>query len=299
MPDGTKPLPEPLLTKHQWSIVAFSWREISLVILKILILDTSLKMTNLILQPHHPGANELNLAWLGVGLLNLLLLIFVMIPTLGWLCQWSKHTWMIWLNKSYESQWADDITRTKPYTFYGMYYTCQCLALIQWSCHILKWKDQHFDKRFVTGYTGNHHVIILTIFCHSVDLVILISSGAVRKIMSKWWHFRISVACSNMIQYCMWYVIIQNNCETKYYTNGEGVMYSRLWINQDKPHISLSQMSSVWAISRKLCYNETKDTTKFSGLLTFPYKKWLRQVKHNCITMFDTYRIKHKSMFKH
>ena len=26
MPDGTKPLPEPMLTYHQWSFVAFTWR---------------------------------------------------------------------------------------------------------------------------------------------------------------------------------------------------------------------------------------------------------------------------------
>ena len=215
---------------------------------------------------------------------------------------------MIWLNKSYESQWADDITRTKPYTFYGMYYICQCLALVQWSCHILKWKGQHFDETFVTGYTGNHYVIMWTKFLSLAELsgscqfdIFWCSEENITKMMT----FRISVTCSNMIQYCMWYVIIQNNCDTKYYTNGVGVIYSRLCTNQDTPHISLSQMSyrlsivSVWAISRKLCYNETKDTTKFSGLLTFPNKKWLRQVKHNCITMFDTYKIRHKSMFKH
>ena len=46
-----KPLPEPMITDHQWGLVALT-AAISKEILKI---RTSLKMTNLRLQPYLPG----------------------------------------------------------------------------------------------------------------------------------------------------------------------------------------------------------------------------------------------------
>ena len=60
LPDGTKPLPEPMLTYHQWSFVVFTlqqftasaWHEIS-------VHGMSLKIIILKLRPHPPGANEL------------------------------------------------------------------------------------------------------------------------------------------------------------------------------------------------------------------------------------------------
>ena len=44
MPDGTKPLPEPMLTNHQWSLLAFTWWQFSQQMLRISILDMSLKI---------------------------------------------------------------------------------------------------------------------------------------------------------------------------------------------------------------------------------------------------------------
>ena len=51
VPDGTKPLPEPMLTNHQMTI--------SHEMLKIAILDLSLKIINLNIRVHLPGINEL------------------------------------------------------------------------------------------------------------------------------------------------------------------------------------------------------------------------------------------------
>ena len=45
VPDGTKPLPEPVLTNQQRGLVTF--------------IDMSLQITNIILQLHLTGANEL------------------------------------------------------------------------------------------------------------------------------------------------------------------------------------------------------------------------------------------------
>ena len=50
LPDGTKPLPEQMLTYHQWGIVAFTWGPFHKYLLKIYIPENSLKFTNLILQ---------------------------------------------------------------------------------------------------------------------------------------------------------------------------------------------------------------------------------------------------------
>ena len=59
LPDGTKPLPEPMLTDNQWGIVAFTWGQFHNKYSRLSILNMSLKITYLKLQPHLPGANEL------------------------------------------------------------------------------------------------------------------------------------------------------------------------------------------------------------------------------------------------
>ena len=84
LPDGTNPLPEPVLTNHQWGLMAFIWGQfhrkcfhsqshsLSLTLslyldLSIFLLDMSLRFTNLWLQPHLSGPNELK-RWPRVGL---------------------------------------------------------------------------------------------------------------------------------------------------------------------------------------------------------------------------------------
>ena len=54
LPDGTKPLPEPMLTYHQWGNAPFMWGQFQPSITKI-----SLKITSLKFIPNLPGANEL------------------------------------------------------------------------------------------------------------------------------------------------------------------------------------------------------------------------------------------------
>ena len=59
LPDGTKSLPEPMLTDHQWSRVTFilgQFREM----LQPSVTKILLKITYLKLHSHFPGANELN-----------------------------------------------------------------------------------------------------------------------------------------------------------------------------------------------------------------------------------------------
>ena len=58
-PDGTKPLPEPMLTDHHWDLVVFTLRAISQKMLKISVLDMSLIITHSRLHPHLPWASEL------------------------------------------------------------------------------------------------------------------------------------------------------------------------------------------------------------------------------------------------
>ena len=41
LPDGTKPLPEPMLTNDQWGVVAFTWKY------KKFIFEKGFKFTNL------------------------------------------------------------------------------------------------------------------------------------------------------------------------------------------------------------------------------------------------------------
>ena len=64
LPEGTKPLIEPMLTNDQWGLVAFTWglvafTWISQEMLKIFILIMNLKNSHLRLQRHLPGANDL------------------------------------------------------------------------------------------------------------------------------------------------------------------------------------------------------------------------------------------------
>ena len=59
--DNTIPLPELMLTDHQWGHVAFTW-----ILLKISIVDVSLKIINLLLQLHL-GASQLKLTSFTIG----------------------------------------------------------------------------------------------------------------------------------------------------------------------------------------------------------------------------------------
>ena len=59
LPDVAKPLPEPMLTNHQWGHAAFTLRAISQEMIKICILDINFKIINLKWQPPLPGDNEL------------------------------------------------------------------------------------------------------------------------------------------------------------------------------------------------------------------------------------------------
>ena len=59
LPDGTKPLPEPMLTYHQLGRVAFTWWQYSLEMLTVSLTKRGLKITHLKSQPHFSGGNEL------------------------------------------------------------------------------------------------------------------------------------------------------------------------------------------------------------------------------------------------
>ena len=59
LPGGTKPLPEPMLTCHQWCIVANHFGAILQELFAILIYKIILKITHLKLHLHLPGANGL------------------------------------------------------------------------------------------------------------------------------------------------------------------------------------------------------------------------------------------------
>ena len=62
LPDGTKPLPEPILTNHQQGVTAFIWGQLILQeMLQMYIIDITLKMTNSKLHYHFLGANELKM----------------------------------------------------------------------------------------------------------------------------------------------------------------------------------------------------------------------------------------------
>ena len=53
LPDGTKPLPDPMLPDHQWCLVAFNRVQFCREVINIFILVVSLKINDWRLQPHH------------------------------------------------------------------------------------------------------------------------------------------------------------------------------------------------------------------------------------------------------
>ena len=61
LPDGTKPLPEPMLTDHQWSPSDTHIRAISQEMLQPSITKICLKITNLNINSDFPGANKLKI----------------------------------------------------------------------------------------------------------------------------------------------------------------------------------------------------------------------------------------------
>ena len=58
MPDGTKPLPEPKLTSHQWSFVAFTQGQFHRKLSRHQFIKWVLRTTLVQLLPHLSGANE-------------------------------------------------------------------------------------------------------------------------------------------------------------------------------------------------------------------------------------------------
>ena len=60
LPDGTKPLPDPVLIDHQWSLAAFTWPQFHMKCSRYRYLIWVSKFINSRLQPHLPRANELN-----------------------------------------------------------------------------------------------------------------------------------------------------------------------------------------------------------------------------------------------
>ena len=60
LPEGTKPLPEPMLTDHQWSSSDIHLRSISQEIPQPSITKICLKITYLNFHSNSPGVNELN-----------------------------------------------------------------------------------------------------------------------------------------------------------------------------------------------------------------------------------------------
>ena len=60
LPDGTKPLPEPILTNHKWGLVAFTWEQFHRKCPRYLSLIWVWKIANSRFQLQLPGANELN-----------------------------------------------------------------------------------------------------------------------------------------------------------------------------------------------------------------------------------------------
>ena len=59
LPEGSTPLPAPMLTNYQCGLMAYTWGANSQEELTISILDMSLRMTNLNLHTGRPGAKEL------------------------------------------------------------------------------------------------------------------------------------------------------------------------------------------------------------------------------------------------
>ena len=59
LPDGTKPLPEPKLSYHQYDYVAFIWGQLHWECFKISVIKLCLKFKHLKSQPQLPADNEL------------------------------------------------------------------------------------------------------------------------------------------------------------------------------------------------------------------------------------------------
>ena len=66
LPDGTKPLPEPVLTGHQWSPATFILGQFHKRYLNHQSIKSLLKMTYLKFHLNFPGANELNRVFEGI-----------------------------------------------------------------------------------------------------------------------------------------------------------------------------------------------------------------------------------------
>ena len=62
LPDGTKPLPKPMLTDHQWSPSDIHTKAISQKMPLTSITKICLKITHLKLHSNFPGANELTVS---------------------------------------------------------------------------------------------------------------------------------------------------------------------------------------------------------------------------------------------
>ena len=65
LPDGSKPLPGPMLTSHKWNSLAFTWEQFNWGVSKILFCMMILKFTlKKKLLPYHSEVNELTIeAW--------------------------------------------------------------------------------------------------------------------------------------------------------------------------------------------------------------------------------------------
>ena len=63
LPDGTKPLHEPMLTNHEWGLVAFPWGQFYRNRSRNLFVIWFWKCFYLRLQLHLPGASELTFIW--------------------------------------------------------------------------------------------------------------------------------------------------------------------------------------------------------------------------------------------
>ena len=70
MPDGTRLIPELMLTSYLCGSVAFTWISISQRLLKLLFSVMILKMILSKLLPHRPGATELTGSWCTLNLIN-------------------------------------------------------------------------------------------------------------------------------------------------------------------------------------------------------------------------------------
>ena len=98
LPDGTKPLPEPMLTYLQQGPVTFSWGHFNEIVHPS-ITKISLKITCLKFYSNLPGANELSTDWLFESIISSLALATMGILLLNWLTivQFLWLPWMRWV----------------------------------------------------------------------------------------------------------------------------------------------------------------------------------------------------------